>query len=189
LTERPCLAHCLNVETDLLHRRLELARFDRAIEVSESLADHRALLTTAELERLNKIVTGEKNDPWRQEATVVQLPSGKTENFSLILDAKMTAREKLHQATELAESGNTIDAAVNLYVDLVLAHVFKDGNRRTGVLASHYLLKRYGSALSGIAIHELGLGDLRQEGQIELLRETIHQMLKFAQKREPKIKK
>ncbi|MEO5969656.1 MAG: Fic family protein [Bdellovibrionia bacterium] len=171
------------METDLLHRRLELARFDRAIEVSESLADHRALLTTAELERLNRIVTGEKDDPWRQEATTVQLPSGKTENFSLILDAKMTARDKLHKATELAESGSVIDAAVDLYVSLVLAHVFKDGNRRTGVLASHYLLRRYGAALSGIAIHELGLGDLRQEGQIELLRETIHQMLKFAEKR------
>jgi len=180
------LAHCLQVGTDLLHRRLELARFDRAIEVSESLADHRALLTTAELERLNRIVTGEKNDPWRQEATTVQLPSGKTENFSLILDAKMTARDKLHRATELAEGGNIIDAAVNVYVDLILAHVFKDGNRRTAALASHYLLRRYGAVLSGIAIHELGLGDLRQEGQIELLRETIHQMMKFTEKRNTK---
>lgn len=172
-----------------MHRRLELARFDRAIEVSESLADHRALLTTAELERLNCIITGEKGDPWRQEAASVQLPSGKTENFSLILDAKMTAREKLHRATELAESGNVIDAAVDVYVGLVLAHVFKDGNRRTGVLASHYLLRRYGAPLSGIAIHELGLGDLRQEGQIQLLRETIHQMLKFAEKRDSWSKK
>jgi hypothetical protein len=171
------------VENDLLRRRLELARFDRALEVSESLADHRALLTTAELERLNCILTGEKIDPWRQEATTIDLPSGKKETFSLILDAKMTARDKLHKATETAEVGDIIHAAVDIYVGLVLAHVFKDGNRRTAVLACHYILRRYGAPISGIAIHELGLGDLREEGQITLLRETFHQMLKFAEKR------
>jgi hypothetical protein len=33
-----------------------------------------------------------------------------------------------------------------------------------------------------LAIHEIGLGDLREEGQIESLRETVHQMAKFASK-------
>ena len=32
-----------------LKRQLEMARFERAMEVAESLADHRALLTTAVL--------------------------------------------------------------------------------------------------------------------------------------------
>lgn len=168
-----------------LRKQLERTRFERALEVSESMADHRVLLTTAELARLNNILTGSKpeDDPWRQEQATLTLPGGRQETLALISDPKLMTREKLHRATELAENGAVIDAAVDIYSGLVLAHVFKDANRRTAVLAAHYFLKRYGVALSGLALHEIGLGDLRQEGQLEALRETIHQMAKFAQKR------
>jgi prophage maintenance system killer protein len=176
------------MSSEALKRQLEMARLDHAIEVAESLADHRALLTTAELARLNSILTGkpahesghEQEDPWREGPVTISLPSGKTETLMLIADPKVTAREKLHRATELAEAGSVIDAVIEIYTGLVLAHVFKDANRRTAVLASHYFLRRYGIPLSGLAIHELGLGDLREEGQIEALRETVRQMAKFA---------
>lgn len=179
------LSHILlHVKVDSLKRQLELTRFERALSVSESLADHRALLTTAELSRLNQILTGnETNDPWRREAVTITLPSGQTENLALIIDPVLTAREKLHYATELAESGSPIDAAVKIYADLVLAHVFSDANRRTAALAAHYFLRRYGTSVSGIALHEVGLGDLRKPGQIEELRTIIHQMAKFTEKR------
>ncbi len=168
---------------DSLIRQLELARFERALEVSESLAEHRALLTTTELARLNNILTGKNDDPWRQETVTITLPSGKSETLALIIDPVVTAREKLHRATEVAEGGAAIDAAVDIYADLVLAHVFEDANRRTAVLASHYFLCRYGLHVPGIALYELGLGDLREEGQIDALREVIQQITKFAQKR------
>jgi len=177
------------MSSEALKRQLEMARFDRALEAAESLADHRALLTTAELARLNDILTGTPpgrlEAPWRKEPVTIILPSGKTETLALIADPVVTAREKLHRATEMAESGAVIDAVFHIYTDLVLAHVFKDANRRTAILASHYFLKRYRVPLSGLAIHELGLGDLREEGQIESLRETIHQMAKFAAKQKP----
>lgn len=165
-----------------LKRQLEISRFERALEVAESLADHRALLTTAELARLNNILTGKGTDhePWRSGPVTITLPSGKTETLALLADPKVTVREKLHRATEIAEQGAVIDAAVDIYAGLVLAHSFEDANRRTAVLAAHYFLRRYGVPLSGLALHELGLGDLREEGQIESLRETIHQMAKFA---------
>jgi prophage maintenance system killer protein len=111
------------------------------------------------------------------------LPSGKSETLAVIADPVVTARNKLHRATELAENGNVIDAAVDIYSRIVMAHPFEDANRRTAVLAAHYFLKRYGVELSGLALHEIGLGDLREEGQIESLRETIHQMARFAAKR------
>ena len=171
--------------TESLKRQLEIARFDRALEVAESLANHRALLTTAELARLNTILTGSEEDPWRQEPVTLVLPSGKTETFALIADPKISARERLHRATELAEKGSVIDAALNIYTGLVLAHVFKDANRRTAALGAHYFLQRYGIPLSGLALHELGLGDLREPGQIELLRATLHQMAEFATKNRP----
>ncbi len=165
-----------------LKRQLEMARFDRAMEVSESLADHRALLTTAELGRINMILTGKSEEPWREKPVTITLPSGRTETLALIADPKVTAREKLHRATELAEAGAVIDAAVDIYAALVLSHVFLDANRRTAALAAHYFLRRYGAPISGLALHELGLGDLREEGQIESLRETFTQMAKFASK-------
>ncbi len=179
------LSHILSpVDTDFLKRQLETARFERALQVTESLADHRALLTTSELARINHIVTGKTNDPWRQETVTITLPSGKTEVLTLIVDPILTAREKLHRATEMAELGSAIDAAIDIYVGLVLAHVFHDANRRTAVLASHYFFKRYGVPVSGLALHELGLGDLREKGQIESLRETVYQMAKFSKKRQ-----
>jgi prophage maintenance system killer protein len=171
-----------------LKRQLEIARFERALEVSESMAEHRVLLTTLELERLNCILTGRaapgttpnpQQDPWRKAPVTITLPSGKTETLSILRDPKVTVREKLHQATELAESGRVIDAAVEIYVALVLSHVFEDANRRIAVLAAHYFLKRYGVPLSGLALHEIGLGDLREAGQVEALRQTIEQMARF----------
>src|SRR6185437_16286303 len=101
-----------------LRRQLEIARFERALEVAESMATHRVLLTTMELARLNCILTGKDPascDPWRQGPVTITLPSGTTETLALIADPKVTARDKLHRATELAEQGLIIDAAVELY--------------------------------------------------------------------------
>jgi prophage maintenance system killer protein len=173
-----------------LKRQLEMTRFEHAREVAESLADHRALLTTSELARLNNLLTGKKQAdvdlPWRHETVTLTLPSGKLETVELIVDPVITAREKLHRATARAEGGtqnDVIDAAVDVYTGLVLSHVFTDANRRTAVLAAHYYFRRYGVPLSGLALHELGLPDLREEGQIEQLRETVRQMVKFVGKK------
>ena len=170
-----------------LKRQLEMTRFEHAREVAESLAEHRALLTTAELGRLNNLLTGKKQGdvdlPWRKGTVTITLPSGKVETLTVVADPVITAREKLHRSTEFAEAGNPIEAAIEIYAGLVLSHVFEDANRRTAVLAAHYFFKRYGVPLTGLALHELGLPDLREEGQIEQLRQTVHQMAKFAAKR------
>jgi hypothetical protein len=116
--------------TNDLRRQLEIARFERALEVAESMAVHRVLLTTMELARLNNILTGKDNDdPWRQGPVTITLPSGKTETLHLIADPKITAREKLHRATELSEQGAITEAAVDIYSSLVLSHIFQDANR------------------------------------------------------------
>ncbi len=150
------------------------------------MARRRVLLTTAELARLNNILTGKNDeDPWRHDEVTVTLPNGRTETLGILTNAVLLTREKLHHATELAEAGAVVDAAVETYVAFVLAHIFKDANRRSAVLAAHYFLERYGVPLSGVALHELGLGDLRDPAQVELLRETVTQMAKFASRRSP----
>jgi hypothetical protein len=164
-----------------LAKQLELSRFQRALEVCESIAENRALLTTFELERVNSILAGkEQSNPWRDSPVTLMLPGGKTETLQLLSDPKITARDHLHRATETAENGHAVDAAVNLYADLVLSHVFKDANRRTAVTAAHYILKRYEIPITGLAIHEIGLGDLRETGHREELLQTVHQMVRFA---------
>lgn len=174
-----------------LFKQLEVSRFDRARTAVETLAQNRSLLTTMELERINGMLIGKSidtslsvaNSLWRDSPVTLSLPSGRTETLSILRDPKVTTREHLHEATELAENGHAIDAAVSVYVKLVLSHAFKDANRRTAVLAAHYFLSRYGAPISGLALHEIGLGDLREPGQIEALKETISQMAKFASKR------
>ena len=167
---------------DSLKAQLERARFERAIEVAESLAEHRALLTTAEAARLNNILTGRlpTDEPWRQGPTSLKLRSGREIQFAVMADPVINLRERLHQATEVAEGGDVLTALVNLYSNMVLSHYFSDANRRTAAIAAHYFAARYGLRLSGLAIHEMGLGDLREEGRIEALREAFESMLRVS---------
>ncbi|OFZ82837.1 MAG: hypothetical protein A2583_01550 [Bdellovibrionales bacterium RIFOXYD1_FULL_53_11] len=163
-----------------LHKQLELIRFERGVEVCESIASHHAQLTTLELERLNIILTGKPDDPWRDQTTTLTLPSGRQETMSLHTNFKLIAREKLHYATGLAENGGCLDAAVSIYVALVLAHLFKDGNRRTAALAALYFLCRYGTPIPGKALYAVKPGDLRDEKQVGTLKTAISEMARFA---------
>lgn len=167
---------------ETLKAQLERARFERALEVAESLAAHRALLTTAELARLNNILTGRQptDEPWRQGPASLKLRSGREIQFAVMADPKINLREKLHIATETAEGGDVLTAVVNLYSNMILSHYFSDANRRTAAIAAHYFAARYGLPLSGLAIHEMGLGDLREEGRIEALRTALESMLKVS---------
>jgi hypothetical protein len=151
--------------------------------LSSSVVVRRARLRATESERLNNIHTGVAEEPWRKDPIDITLPSGRTETLHLLKDPKISVRESLHHATELAENGDVIDAAVNVYVGMVLTHPFKDANRRSGVVAAHYFLSRYDVPISGLALHELGLGDVRDPSQIDVLKETLRQMAKFASRR------
>ncbi len=163
---------------ETLKLQLERARFERALEIAESIAEHHHQLSTAELARMNNILTGKKEDvdPWRTGPVTLQLPSGRTETLAIVADPKTAAREKLHLAAEIDETGDAIAAAVRIYVELVLAHVFEDANRRTAVLAAHYYLKKKGLPASGLALHEMTVGDLRDADQVALLRAGIEKI-------------
>jgi len=163
-----------------LRRQLELARLGRGVEVVDSLAERRMILSTGDLARLNNILTGSHESPWRQEPITITLRSGVQETLSSVTDPVVCAREKLHLATERAEAGQVVEAAVGIYVDLIRNHVFKDANRRTAVLACHFFLNRYGIRLSGLALHEVGIGDIRDPAQVEALQDIVRQMAKFA---------
>jgi prophage maintenance system killer protein len=158
---------------NFLQRQLERARFERALEVAESMVEKGAFLNTAELARINNILCGASGEPWREDAAVCQLPSGRDLDLQLLADPVTRAKEILRAAKDRAAAGEVIDAAADVYAQLVLTHVFKDGNRRTAVVAASYLLRLYGREISAMGLHELGLGDLRVEGQMDALREML----------------
>ncbi len=164
---------------NFLKKQLERTRFERAVEVAYSLVDKHAFLNSAELARINNIIRGQTDDPWREGATVCFLPSGHRLDLQVMSDPIKKGREILNSAKERAAAGEVIDAAADLYSELVLTHVFKDANRRTAVVAAAYLLKAYGYEISANGLHELGLGDLRVEGQRSALRDFIKNLVKI----------
>mgnify|MGYP000851169919 CR=1 FL=1 len=162
-----------------LKRQLELSRFERALEVVNSMVESGVFLNTAELGRLNQILTGTQNDPWRVEPAICKLPSGREATFAILADPIKKAREILRAAKDRADGGEAIEAAADVYAQFVLTHVFKDGNRRTAVVAAYFLLKAHGHSVSAVGLHELGLGDLRIDRQMEALRETLRNLVRM----------
>lgn len=162
-----------------LQKQLERTRFERALEVAQSMVETGAFLNTAELARINNVLLGETAEPWRDGAATCRLPSGREERFQVMADPVNKAKEILRNAKDRATS-EVVEAAADLYAQLVLTHVFKDANRRTAVVAAAYLLKLHGVEVSAMGLHELGLGDLRAEGQMDALREMIRNIVKMS---------
>ncbi len=160
-----------------LLKQLETARFEKALLISESMAEGHIVLNTTEIARLNNMLTGKTDDPFRKESVSVTLRSGDIKTLAIVSDPKSTAREILHYSAELAEKGLLLDAAMNAYVSFVLSHVFEDANRRTAALVCHYFLKRYGFPISGVDLHEIEVGDLRDKAEVESLRLKVANLL------------
>lgn len=167
---------------NFLQRQLERARFERALEVAESMVEKGAFLNTAELARINNVLRGQNDEPWREGAAVCKLPSGREEALQLLADPITHCKEILRNAKDRAAAGQVVEAAADVYAQLVLTHVFKDANRRSAVVAAAYLLKLNGYDVSAMGLHELGLGDLRAEGQLEALRETLRNVVRMSSK-------
>ena len=165
-------------QPNLLKKQLEETRFERALEVVHGMADMHVFLNTAELGRINNILLGETKEPWRQGAAVCALKSGREARFQVLADPQKNAREILTYSKEKALNGQVIEAAADLYADLVLNHVFEDANRRTAVIAACYLLHLHGYEISAQGVHDLGLGDLSVSGQREKLKDAIKGLIK-----------
>lgn len=164
---------------NFLRKQLERTRLERALEIVREMADTNKFLNSTELARLNNILCGEKGEPWRDGVAEIALKSGNKASFHMIADPISHAREILTRAKDRAANGQVVEAASELYADLVLNHLFKDGNRRTAVLASCYLLELYGFDVSPMAVHDLGLGDLREKGQKEAISDLFKSLVKI----------
>lgn len=168
----------------MLIRQLQRVRFEKAIDyIDQSSYGGRKKLNSQELAQINNIIRGTQEEtPWRIESTQVDLPSGKKAHFSVVSNPIVMARQIISDAFLRMDNGSLIEAAIELYSQLVLSHLFKDANRRTAVAATYWLLSEKNIQISALGLLELGLGDLRSEEQNHKLAQLIEVTVEMAKK-------
>lgn len=156
-----------------LTRQLEEQRFLHGVAYVEQEAGGLKKLSTSELLRINQFVTGETEDTWRFEKATVRIPSGRTHHFNVLNNPIIHARDVIGDAQRMAGNGDFIEAALFLYSQFVLSHLFRDGNRRTAVLATLWLLRSFDRQIDAQKLADYAIGDLRETADMAKLREFL----------------
>ncbi len=144
-----------------LQRQLEDQRFLSAVQHVLLAARGIKKINSMELAHLNQILRDSNDEPWRFEETEIQLPSGTLHLFNIVSNPINKARDLLGEANQIAGNGQYKEAALYVYSELVLAHLFNDANRRTAVLATIWILESGGISVDAQKLLEIPLGDLR----------------------------
>ena len=148
---------------NVLQKELENQRFEHAVSYVEHDSHGLKKLTTTELAHLNNILTGENSDPWRAGSVQVKIPTGHVQNFNMISNPMMRAREILGDAAIVAGNGDLLEACVFLYTTLVTEHLFTEANRRTAALAVYWTLCAHNTEIDIHQLLKIPVGNLRQE--------------------------
>lgn len=163
-----------------LQKQLEDQRFLHGLAYVEQSARGLKILSTSELAHLNRLLTGESaGEPWRFEQASVQIPSGRTHHFNIVSNPIVSAREIVGNAWQTAGNQELLKAALALYSQLVLHHLFNDANRRTAVLATLWLALSHGGRFDGIALADFPIGDLRDPADLGKLAEKLKHIVLF----------
>jgi hypothetical protein len=163
-----------------LQKQLEEQRFLNGLSYVRQAAGGLKKLNSSELAHLNKLLTEQKQDPskepWRFQATTVQIPGGAIE-MQVHSNPINQAREITGNALLMAGNLKLKEAACYLYSELVLEHLFEDGNRRTAVLATVWLLGNSGVEVDGQKLLKIPIGNLRDPLQLEQFHLKISQLI------------
>lgn len=160
-----------------LHKQLENERFARAIAHVEQTAPTIKRLNSVELARLNQMLNGHSEEPWRFDPASIQIPSGKIHQISVMSNPLHIARDVIELANQIATT-DLIEGAFQLYSKLVLAHLFNDANRRTAALATLWFLRAHGGDVDVVALSQTAVGDLREESDLQSLRKEFVALVK-----------
>jgi hypothetical protein len=160
-----------------LQKQLEEQKFLHAAAYVEQSTNGRKTLTTAELAYLNQMLTDKKREPWRLDPIAVTIPTGKTHHFNLVSNPIPVARDILGEAFSMAGNGDLLKAAVALYSNLVLAHLFIDANRRTASLAVLWMLRAHDASIDPILLEKYPVGDLRDQQDLEKLNQKLSMLI------------
>lgn len=144
-----------------LQMQLEEARFQHGIDYVRFESKGKKRLGTSELARLNEHLSGNEN-PWRVTAMKIQIPGGHQVDFNVIANPVVIARKILGDAFEKAGNDKLAEAASEMYMNLMLEHLFIDANRRTAVLATIWLLESHGTVIDPKDLYQIPVGNLRE---------------------------
>jgi hypothetical protein len=160
-----------------LQKQLEEKRFLSGVSYVQQAAGGLKKLTSSELAHLNQIITDrEEDDPWRFQTTTVQVPGGTVE-MQVHSNPLNRAREITGHALQTAGNGKVVEAACYLYSELVLSHLFQDGNRRTAVLATIWLVGNSGIHIDANKLLTIPLGNLRNQVEFAIFQSRIEQLI------------
>ncbi len=164
-----------------LQEQLDEQKFSHAVNYVTAAAPGIKKINSNELAHLNQLLNGHTNhqpiEPWRFEATHVNLPSGHTQHFNVVSNPIQRARDILGHAMQRAGNGEAVDAAIDLYVQLVLEHLFNDANRRTAALATLWVLQSQGMTLDAKQLLKIPVGNLRNSQELNELKEKIRSIV------------
>jgi hypothetical protein len=161
-----------------LQKQLDHQKFLHAIDYVRKESQGLKRLSTTELSRTNQFLSGSADDPWRFESARVHLPDGSNYDVNVIVNPVNKARELLGDAIEKSGNGFGIEAAHELYAQLVLNHLFKAANRRTAVSATLWILLISGLDCDANELLNLKIGDLRNPTDYAELMNKIKQIVR-----------
>ncbi|MGZ5279999.1 MAG: Fic family protein [Pseudobdellovibrionaceae bacterium] len=160
-----------------LQKQLEEKRFRHGVKYVEQAAGGPKKLTSSELGHLNQILNDrEEEDPWRFQTTTIGIPGGTVE-VKMHSNPLNRAREITGNALQMAGNGKVVEAACYLYSDLVLEHLFQDGNRRTAVLATVWLLGTAGIQVDAEKLLNIPIGNLRNQVELTIFQSRVEQLI------------
>lgn len=162
----------------LLQKQREEQRFKHGIDYVIQAAPGIKKINSSELAHLNQLLTGNSEEPWRFEATQIQIPSGHTQHFNVTSNPIQRARDILGNALQRAGNDEIIEAAADIYAHLVLEHLFEDANRRTAVLAALWLLLSHNKDIDAHQLLDVPIGNLREAKDLQALTQKIRALVK-----------
>lgn len=162
----------------LLQKQREEQKFQHGIDYVTRAAPGIKKINSSELAHLNQLLTGSSEEPWRFEATQIQIPSGHTQHFNVTSNPIQRARDILGNAMQRAGNDEVIEAAADVYSHLVLEHLFEDANRRTAVLAALWLLQAHNKDIDAHQLLNVPIGNLREPKDLQALAQKIQDLIK-----------
>jgi hypothetical protein len=160
-----------------LQNQMDETRFLQGVNYVLQAAGSIKKINSSELEHLNKILTDGDDESWRFQEAQVLIPSGKSHHFSLLSNPINKAREILGNAMQMAGNREPKEAALYLYSELILGHLFIDANRRTAVLATIWVLHTEGLEIDPQKFLDIPVGDLRVDADRKAFREKFLSLL------------
>jgi Fic family protein len=160
-----------------LQKQLEEKRFRQGLSYVQQAAGGLKRITSSELAHLNQILMDrEEEDPWRFQSTTLKFPGGEVA-VQVHSNPLNRARDIAGNALQTAGNGQVVEAACYLYSQLVLEHLFQDGNRRTAVLATVWLLGNAGLQVDAQKLLTIPLGNLRNSIEFSIFKSRLEQLI------------